>query len=159
MDSEERLKKQKEIVESIGCYFDKEGLQPIAGRILGTLMVMDKEQYTFEEIVEELKISKGSASNGLRFLEMRNMIEYITHPYDRKRYFQIKRHNPFALIDDLKFKLERMKEFIEKILDLKADKNSDNYRFLKSFKEIHEFFLARIIEYKTEYDKNQQIKI
>ena len=72
MNSEERLKKQKELVEEIGRHFDKEGLQPIAGRIVGLLMVMDKEQFTFEEITEELQISKSSASTALKNLEIMN---------------------------------------------------------------------------------------
>ena len=42
MNTQERIDKQKDLIEEIGMYFDKEGLQPIAGRILGLLIVMDK---------------------------------------------------------------------------------------------------------------------
>ncbi len=68
MTSEERLQKQKELIESLGRYYDKQGFQPIAGRLLGMLIVMDKEMFTFDEIVEELKISKSSASNAIKTL-------------------------------------------------------------------------------------------
>ena len=91
MNSEERIRKQKELVEKIGRYFEKEGFQPIAGRIYGLLMVMDKEQFTFDEITEELQISKSSASIALRNLEIRDDIEYVTLTGDRKRYFQLQR--------------------------------------------------------------------
>ena len=99
MKTEERIQKQKLLIESMGRHFDKEGFQPIAGRILALLMVMDKEQYTFEEIVEELNISKSSASNALKNLEIRQVIEYVTLPGDRKRYFRIKRQNCFSAIE------------------------------------------------------------
>jgi len=99
MTKGERLKKQKELIEEIGIYFDKEGFQPIAGRILALLMVMDKERFTFDEIVEELQISKSAASITLRNLEIRGNIEYITLPGERKRYFQLNRKNIFTIID------------------------------------------------------------
>jgi len=34
-------------------------------------MVMDKEEYTFEEIVEEMQMSKSSVSTALKTLELR----------------------------------------------------------------------------------------
>ena len=55
----------KELVERFGHYLDKEGFQPISGRIMGLLTVMDKEAYTFDEICQELNISKASASSNL----------------------------------------------------------------------------------------------
>ena len=102
MNTEERIRKQKELVEEIGRHFDREGFQPITGRILALLMVMDKEQFTFDEIIEELQISKSSASNALKNLEIRGNIEYTTLPGDRKRYFHIKRQNSFQIIKTLK---------------------------------------------------------
>ena len=69
MTPEERVKQQKELIETIGLLYDKKGFQPIAGRIIALLTVMDKELFTFDEIVQELQISKSSASNTLRILE------------------------------------------------------------------------------------------
>jgi len=83
METDERIVQQRLLVEEVGRHFDKEGHQPIAGRILGLLLVMDKELFTFEEITEELNISKSSASIVLRNLEIRGSIEYITLPGDR----------------------------------------------------------------------------
>jgi DNA-binding transcriptional regulator GbsR (MarR family) len=131
MTTEERINKQKELVEQIGIFFDKEGLQPIAGRILGLLMVMDKEQFTFDEIIEELQISKSSASNALKILEIRGNIEYITLPGERKRYFQIKRHNKSRLIEELLEKMNMTKLLFSEIIELKSDKTSKNSVFYK----------------------------
>ncbi len=130
MNTEERIAKQKELIEEMGRYFDKEGFQPIAGRILGLLMVMDKEQFTFEEITEELQISKSSASNALRNLEIRESIEYVTLPGDRKRYFQLKRIEPIVIIETFEKKMLSMQQHFGYILELKADKNSRNAIFL-----------------------------
>ena len=98
MTPEERKNKQKTLVEEIGKYYVKQGIQPVASRIIALLMVMDKEQYTFDEIVEELNISKGAASNALKILDIIKAIDYTTFPGDRKRYFHLKRLNKFALM-------------------------------------------------------------
>jgi DNA-binding transcriptional regulator GbsR (MarR family) len=142
MNTEERSEKQKVLIEEIGRVFDKEGFQPIAGRILGLLMVTDKEQYTFDEITEELQISKSSASNTLRNLEIRGDIEYITLPGDRKRYFQLKTSDSFKIMEDLEKKIAASSNLFKNIIDLKADKNSKNAVFLANLlKMMNEFLM------------------
>ena len=152
MDTEERVKRQKELIEELGRYFDKQGLQPIAGRIMGLFMVMDKEQFTFEEVVEELQISKSSASNALRNLEIRDAIEYITLPGDRKRYFQIRRQDKFSLIEDFTQQMKYLNEMNKKVLELKVDKNSRNALFIRDIQEMLDFFLKNIEELKEKFN-------
>jgi len=148
MKTEERIKKQKELVERMGRYFDKEGMQPIAGRILGLLMVMDKEQFTFDEITEELGISKSSASNVLKNLEIRGSIEYVTFPGDRKRYFQIKKHDPLTVISEFENKMKIVKDHFNNIIELKADKGSKNALHLKNMVKTIEYFMKNIDKFK-----------
>ncbi|MEE4198564.1 MAG: hypothetical protein V2I54_13050 [Bacteroidales bacterium] len=156
MTSEERLKKQKDLIEEIGIYFDKEGFQPIAGRILGLLMVMDKERFTFDEIVEELQISKSSASITLRNLEMRGDIEYITLPGERKRYFQINRKDPLSVIEEFEKKIIKSKEIFDYVLELKEDQNSPNAVFFKELKSLTGLLLASFKKCKEEYKSSEK---
>jgi len=151
MKTEERIEKQRLLIEEIGMHFDKEGFQPIAGRILGLLMVMDKEQYSFEEIVDELGISKSSASVALRNLEIRGNIEYFTIPGDRKRYFQMRTMDPFALIDDFTTKMSLFKAMQTRILELKADQNSRNAIFFRELSKMIEFVLGHMDALKEKY--------
>jgi DNA-binding transcriptional regulator GbsR (MarR family) len=157
MTSEERIKRQKELVEAAGRYYDKQGFQPIAGRILGLLTVMDKEQYTFDEIVEELQISKSSASNALRILEISNVVEYITIPGDRKRYFQIKKLDKFSLVDEHRIRLKETSDYLQVVLDLKANKNSENSLLIKNMIDMLNYFLNKFDELKKEYMANNQV--
>lgn len=142
------------MVEELGTHFDKQGFQPTSGRVLGLLMIMDKEEYTFEEIVEELGISKSSASVALKNLELREHIEYITYPGDRKRYFRIRTLDPFAIIDDSAKRMKLFKTMQSRILDLKADKNSRNSVFYRNLSMMIDFFLKNIDEMKKEYLKS-----
>jgi DNA-binding transcriptional regulator GbsR (MarR family) len=157
MTQEERIKKQKELIEKLGRHYGKKGFQPTAGRIIGLLIVMDKERFTFDEIVEELKISKSSASVALQILEMRDVVDYITIPGERKRYFQIKRMDRFALIDEHRNKLRTSRDFIQAVIDLKSDQMSENTVFLKNITDMLDFFLFKFDELKKEYIANKQI--
>lgn len=158
MKTEERIEKQRLLIEKIGQIFEKEGFQPIAARILGLLMVMDKEQYTFEEIVAELEISKSSASVALKNLELRDNVEYITIPGDRKRYFRMKTLEPFALIDDFTKKMAGFKNMQNQILELKADSNSRNSIFFKDLTKMIDFVLGHMDELKTRYEAQKKNK-
>lgn len=153
MKTEERVAKQRLLIEEIGRNFDKEGFQPIAGRILALLMVMDKEQFTFEEIVAELGISKSSASVALKNLELRGNVEYITVPGDRKRYFRMRTLEPFALIDDFTNKMKGFKYMQNQILKLKADPNSRNACFFKEISKMIDFVLGHMDELKDRYEQ------
>ncbi|HSJ67934.1 MAG TPA: MarR family transcriptional regulator, partial [Anditalea sp.] len=76
--------KQKEIVETIGVFHEQNGLQPALGRIMGLIMVIDAAEVTFEEIVENLSLSKSAVSTALKLLQTQNKVEYTTKPGDRK---------------------------------------------------------------------------
>jgi len=158
MTKGERLKKQKELIEEIGIYFDKEGFQPIAGRILALLMVMDKERFTFDEIVEELQISKSAASITLRNLEIRGNIEYITLPGERKRYFQLNRKNIFTIIDKFEKKLLKTKKFLNYVLELKENKTSPNAVFFNELLDLIQLIYNSVEKCKEEYKSNEKNK-
>lgn len=151
MTSEERIRKQKELVETVGRAFEKEGFSPITGRIYGLLLVMDKDHYAFDEIVEELQISKGSASMALKILELRNDIEYITRPGDRKRYFRLKKVNRFTMVDEQKTKLQLSRNFLQNALELKANRDTESSVFLQDVLHMLDFFLNKFEELKKEY--------
>jgi len=151
MTTEERIKAQWELVESISRMYEKKGFGMIPGRVIGLLSVMDKEQYTFDEIVDELKVSKSSASNALKILEVRDMIEYTTIPNDRKRYFKLKTQDKFALIDEHRLILQNMCRVFQNIIDLKASKDTGNSVFFQDIVNMISVFLEKFEELKTNY--------
>jgi DNA-binding transcriptional regulator GbsR (MarR family) len=151
MNEEERKNKQKQLIENIGIKFDKEGYQPIAGRIIALLMVMDKELFTFDEIIEELQISKSSASNVLKNLEIRDVIEYITITGDRKKYYRIKKKNAIEIIEKVIYSLIETKNMFEDILQLKSNKDSENSVFFKELLGIIDLYVLHIEKFQKNY--------
>ncbi len=156
MKKEDRKHKQKQLVETIGRQYESEGIQPVAGRIIALLMTMDKEEYTFDEIVEELQISKSSASVALKLLQLRETVEYVTHPGDRKRYFRIKTQEPFAMIDHFKEEMTKHRQLLQKVVELKSDAESRNSKFFRDLLDMLEFFLSNFESLKSEYLKSKK---
>ncbi len=154
MEESERYQKQKELIESIGRSYEKDGFQPVTGRILGLLMVMDKEEFTFDEIVQEMQISKSSASNALKNLELRGVIEYVTYPGDRKRYFRFVSRDIDELIDETAKKLQHSLHIMQQIIKLKKNSNSKNAKYLRQIIDGMNFFIGHLDKLKTEY-KNE----
>jgi len=151
MEESERIKKQRELIERIGRNNERDGFQPVTARILGLLMVMDKEEYTFDEIVDEMQISKSSASNALRNLELRGVIEYVTYPGDRKRYFRFVSGDINEIIAEIEKRMQQKLHIMQQIIELKKKPNSRNAKFLKNVLEGINFFIENLEKLKTEY--------
>jgi DNA-binding transcriptional regulator GbsR (MarR family) len=150
MKEEERIHQQKQLVETIGRYLEEEGFQPTAGRIVGLLMVMDQEKFSFDEIVKKLQISKSSASIALRNLQLRGDIEVMTFPGDKKRYFEIKKKDTHTLLDDFEKKLKDFRDLLDRIIALKADQSSPNTQFYSKMIEMFDFFFSRMDKIKKD---------
>ena len=151
MEESKRIKKQRELIERIGRNNERDGFQPVTARILGLLMVMDKEEYTFDEIVDEMQISKSSASNALRNLELRGVIEYVTYPGDRKRYFRFVSGDINEIIAEIEKRMQQKLHIMQQIIELKKNPNSRNAKFLKNVLEGINFFIENLEKLKTEY--------
>jgi DNA-binding transcriptional regulator GbsR (MarR family) len=151
MEDNCRIQKQKELIEEIGRFFDRDGFSPIEGRIMGLLMISDKEQFTFDEIIEELKISKSSASNAIRNLELRGGIEYVTLPGNRKRFFRIKTQSRFARLEEMEKKVKQFAEINARILELKKDKSSRSAQYIIDVQEMMEVHLNYLMKLKEQF--------
>ena len=72
----------------MNVYLEKNGMQPVAAKVLALLMVVDEPELTFDEIQESLQISKSATSNGINYLLDTQRIDYVSKVGERKRYFK-----------------------------------------------------------------------
>lgn len=79
---------QKELIGKLNVYLEKNGMQPVAAKVMALLMVVDEPELTFDEIQESLQISKSATSNGINYLLDTHRIEYVSKVGERKRYFR-----------------------------------------------------------------------
>lgn len=147
----ERTSKQRELVEVMGRISCRAGGTSLAGRIIGLLSFLDKEEFTFEEIVDQLKISKSSVSTTLNHLMETDKIEYITYPGDRKRYFRIKINTPKSFLLALRRHIEKIETVNRAALELKQDKNSRSAKNIQEMLKSLEFWKKQMDTYEKEF--------
>lgn len=128
--------KQKELIEQFGVMNEKYGLPPAECRVWGLFLVADKEELTFDEIMEILNLSKGGTSNALNRLMMTKHIEYITKLGDKKRYFRCKMNNWIHMTRDNFEKFDEVNMILKEILKIR---NPKTITFNKDLKEVTEF--------------------
>lgn len=153
MNNEEKVQKQRELIEQFGILLEDMGYQPVTARVAGLLSVMDKELYTFEEIVSELKISKSTASVAIKNLLIRDVIEYITLPGDRKRYFRTKISNKDIGTKDFITWLKRFKEITVEVVELKENKESRMSLFYNNVIEKLNLYIPKMEKLNDELEK------
>ena len=153
MNKEEKIQKQRELIEKFGILLEEMGYQPVTARVAGLLSVMDQELYTFEEIVSELKISKSTASVAIKNLLIRDAIEYITLPGDRKRYFRTKISNKDIGTKDFITWLKRFKEITVEAIDLKEDKESRMSKFYENIIARLNLYIPKMEKLNDELEK------
>lgn len=81
---------QKRLIEKLGVFFEGHGETPAEARIVGLFMVADQLEWTLEDIQQTLGISKSAANNAINILLLKQQVEYVTKPGDRKKYYKSK---------------------------------------------------------------------
>lgn len=102
------------VIEKFGVYFDEVGLSKTYGRMFGFFMT-STQPISMRKLVENLRISKSTASIELRRLLTMGVIEKISLPDERADYYRLKNNiwsvNLNQKIQDIK----KLRAIIEEI--------------------------------------------
>jgi DNA-binding transcriptional regulator GbsR (MarR family) len=151
------VKEREEIIELFGNFFERLfNIPPLAGRILGTLIVDGcKTGLTFESLVEKMGASKSSISTNLNLLLKMEKITYFTKAGDRKKYFKAanlseRLGNFLKLIDSEMAIVNRMVKYREATASCSEERS--NLENIKAYRthviEVEKVFLKTINELK-----------
>ncbi|MFI9489260.1 GbsR/MarR family transcriptional regulator [Promicromonospora sp. NPDC052451] len=78
-----------EWVERVSMYLARDGVPPIAGRVLGWLMVCDPPEQSAGQISEAIGASRASLTSNLRLLTMMGFLTSRTRPGDRTTWYRM----------------------------------------------------------------------
>ena len=115
---------QRKVIEHVGVCQEQKGYSPVSSRIMGLLLVADREVFTFEDIMQELNISKSATSNALNLLMSLKKVEYITMPGDRKRYFKARDFEIEEIFEEFYTDLVDLNVMFKEIYSSKKDKST-----------------------------------
>ena len=152
-------KRRIELVERIGVFLEKYGYQPIPARIIGLLMVTEKPYLTFDEITENLKVSKSAVSIGLNLLLGTQQIDYITLPGDRKRYFKSRIGEWRQIVTGLIGFANSIRTLLLEIIELQKSSEREDIRSLKEVVTLIDLLEKEVPRIVMDWDSKQRNKL
>ena len=146
-------------IEETGIIFEKLGLTRMSGRILGYLMVSDKEMVSFDELTQVLQASKSSISTNLKTLVQVTFVKPITLPGDRKTYYLLSPDLDWTTYIEHRMQLlSLMNQLFKKGLNLRVNQADKTARWLQDATSFYDWIISefpKVIErYKEEKKKN-----
>jgi DNA-binding transcriptional regulator GbsR (MarR family) len=133
---------QKTLIEEYAITLQNFGNTTAVGRITGYLLIAEPPFVSFDQVVNDLQLSKGSVSNTLKVMELQGQITYFTIPGDRKRYFKLATANMKYLLEKQVKAINSYTGLIEKTLKMRAGKNADYEKeialLIKNYNKIKE---------------------
>lgn len=79
---------EQQFVERLGLAAQGDGLPRIAGRIMGFL-ILKGGPVSFSELVDDLRVSRGSISTNTRLLDSLGVIDRVAMAGERQDYYQL----------------------------------------------------------------------
>jgi len=146
------LKSKSKILESFAEAYELDGLPPLAGKVMGLFYLSDKKYFSFDEIIEQVKASKGAVSKSLKVLINLNRISYKLSPqYNRKRLFYLDtigiRHSINMVISNYK----KQDLLLKACLELRTNENLELNEFIENSIAFNADVLAVIEEKMNKY--------
>lgn len=129
-----------EFVERLGLIAQADGLPRIAGRIMG-LLVIHGGPFSFAELAERLKVSRGSISTNTRLLENLGVIERVTKAGQRQDYFQLR---PQPYMELLRGSLGRLYKARDAVADTRHRLSADWGDARKRLADLGDFYNSMI---------------
>ncbi|MEO3809209.1 transcriptional regulator [Sphaerisporangium sp. B11E5] len=78
-----------EWVERVAMYLARDGVPPIAGRVLGWMMICDPAEQSAGQISTAIGASRASLTSNLRLLTSMGFLTWRTRPGDRTVYYRM----------------------------------------------------------------------
>lgn len=120
----------RQFIENVGDMIDEHGFPHMAGRVVGALLVCVPSQLTLDELATELQASKGSISMATQLLLRLSVIEKVSIPGERRRFYRIRPDIWSTLFAQREEHLDRNRQVAEQGIRLLEGKAIDAKRRL-----------------------------
>jgi len=132
--------RQLKFIEKFGTYFEKVALPPMAGRILGWLLICEPPQQSMHNLTEVLQASKGSISTSLQLLTHTGLVERVRVPGERRNYFLLPEHAWSHMMKQRLAMIGMFKELAQDGMHLMKEKGRVGQRRLQNMHDLYVFW-------------------
>ncbi|MFN3554535.1 MAG: GbsR/MarR family transcriptional regulator [Bacteroidales bacterium] len=156
------INERSAFIEESGLLFEAIGMTRMAGRILGYLMVTDKEMVSFDELTQVLQASKSSISTNVKSCIIVGFVKPVTTPGDRKTYYMLSPDISWVdLFEKRTQQLVLFSNLLRKGMQLRTNSKDKPSQWLTNALEFYEWILehfpkvlAQWAEYKKQNNPN-----
>jgi DNA-binding transcriptional regulator GbsR (MarR family) len=148
------MDKKLELVEEFGIYFEKVGLQRMAGRIIGWLLICDPPHQTMQELCDALQASKSAVSVATRQLIGLYLIERISLPGQRRDYFRASSDMWNRSFRARMHQLAELRELAERGLKLLS--NDEQFKRLELMRDANAFMESEFPKLLEKWDEEKK---
>lgn len=141
-------------IHEIGLFFDRLGVARTAGMVLGYLMSASESEISFDTIRKDLRISKGAASQNLKWLAENGFVEKCLKPGDRKTYYRFKIMAAEVLLEERILVINRLVELFGKGIEIRGATGDAAQRELEKAIDTYSWIVLNMKKMKEELRKS-----
>ena len=149
---------QAEQIEKIGVTLEKSEFPPLAARIMALLLVAEPPFCTFEEIMTGMGSSKSSVSTSVNLLLNAGLIDYVTFPRDRKRYFKVNKETWLKMIQRKVDQIEPFRGLLKDLARSRSNAYPEFNKMLSAISDLHGEIAEAVNEVLRRWEKKDQEK-
>ncbi len=131
---------QRNLVDRIALVFEHSGLSPLAGRIVGSLLMCWPPEQSSAQLAEYLNASKGAISTTTRFLIEAGLIERVRMRGSRAMWFRVRRGMWSDLLHAEVHRVSTLRRIADEALEAMADLPEERAERLVEFRKVNAFF-------------------
>lgn len=143
--------KQTAYLERVGKMWEEVGLTNIGGKILGYLLICGKPMVSFQELVDELGVSKASVSNNLKALTGIHFVDMVRPKGDRKSYYKPNKVDMVEMMKKRSALFELYANVMDEGLAFVEDKQSDAAAFMQETRDFYRWMKKKMPMLLDEY--------
>lgn len=143
------------ILERFAIAYKKDGLPPLAGKVMGLLYINDQKHFSFNEIADYIKASKGATSKVIKLLLDLNRINFIySDENKKKRLFYLDIKGVFSFIELVIENYENQNQLLKESLKLRTNENEEMNNFITASINFNTEVLDELKTKSNKYFKN-----
>lgn len=153
------INERSAFVEESGLLFESMGMTRMAGRIIGYLMVSDKEMVSFDELTQVLRASKSSISTSVKLCVNVRFVKPITAPGDRKTYYMLSPDVSWVEIFRRRTEqLIEMQKLLDKGLNLRSNQKDKVSEWIVNARDFYEWVLDKFTTLLSQWEEHKKGK-
>lgn len=134
---------QRALIDALATLHESSGLSPVAGRIMGVLLISREAELSSDELAEQAEASKGTISTQTQFLVERGLVDRFRKPGSRRTWYRLRPNAWLELLERQAQSTAMVVGLADAAIAEQADRGEVSAA-LREYRKLNRFFAERI---------------